>query len=461
MPVTQSAWSPPATVSRADIIAAAREIDALPDIPYAETEDIIRIQEVGMEWDIGVRLYQPLDDTKIPRGPDGRRIGIFMLHGGQDDWRQLEPISHFLVSKFGAKVMVGTFPGRLYLQDPSRDWPGDTVHPDGSVRTPIWLKDEFIHRDEYEVVRDASLYWRYGTAIHARAKPGTNFYYRLAGWPTAMETGFVAANAKHFPEGEYSVYGQGHSTGGPQVTMLSQRIPNFAGALAAEHSAYGFITPLKSKWRRESDAGSLFDKADKNEPERQDRFNELVIRTWRDRARYAGPEALAKEGPTALMRLPALMEEVFDSWARNSGRPRFKCEYIITHDIQPALREAAEVTAARMGLDAAGTKALVERYCNYGRPLEGPGVKPVPPFLFGVALHSRDHSLEGYQHVTLPCFAAFNPPAKATVTQFQAGVHLLWQPEEDLPFGILPAVVKSWFEAINNGFFLPDPNATQ
>ena len=100
------------------------------------------------------------------------------------------------------------------------------------------------------------------------------------------------------------------------------------------------------------------------------------------------------------------------------------------------------------------TEALVQRYLNYPRPLEGPDVKPVPPFLFGIALNSRDHTLENYQEVTLPMFASFKPPAKATVTQFGAGAHGIWQAEEGLPHGIEPAVIKSWNEAIMNGFFL-------
>lgn len=448
-----STWAPPAQVSRERIVKDSEEYFAMPDVPYEETEDIFRIREMGMDWDIGVRVYEPTDPKKIPSGPDGKKIGIFMLHGGQDDWRQLDPMAKALVAKHGFKVMTGTFPGRLYLQDPSRDWPGDTIHPDGSVRTPIWLKDELIGRDEYEVVRDPSMLWRYGTRTLARARPDTNFYYRMAAWPTVMEMGFVEANKRHFPASGYSVYAQGHSTGGPNVSMLTQRIPNCVGALAAEHSAYGFIAEEKWKWRN-AGRGNAFDKAAKGEAWRSDKFTDVEIRTWRDRARYMGPEALAREGANALMRLPWLMEEVLEAWSKNMGRPRFKCEYLITHNVQAALKDAALATAKRMKMNKDETEALVRRYCNYPRPLEGKGVKPVPPFLFGIALHSRDHTLENYLEVNLPCFAKFSPPAKATLTQFQAGVHQLWLPEPDLPMGILPSVIKSWADAIANGFFM-------
>ena len=450
------AWQPPLRISREQIVKDSEEVLAMPDIAFNETEDVFRIREAGMDWDIGVRIYEPRDPARIPRGPDGKKIGVFLLHGGEDDWRQLDPMARTLSGKFGCKVVSGTFPGRLYLQNPSREWPGDTMHPNGSVRTPIWVEDELITRDEYDVISDQSMRWRYGTRTVARAKADTNFYFRLAAWPMAMEIGMIEANQRHFSATEFSVYGQGHSTGGPMVSMLSQRISNFAGALAAEHSAFGCIAYAKQEWRQQTDRGNRFDRAAGQEAQRTDPFNELYIRTWRDFARYFGPETLATEGADALMRLPWLMEEVFEHWNEERSRPRFKCEYSVTHDIRPSLEEAARVTAARLAMNGEETEALVQRYLNYARPLEGPDHKPVPPFLFGIALNSRDHTLENYQEVTLPAFAAFDPPARATVTQFAAGAHKIWQPEEGLPQGIEPSVIKSWYQAIMNGFFLTE-----
>lgn len=452
--MSEKTWRPPYRISREQIIADTEEVLGLPEIAFEETEDVLRIRAADMDWDVGVRVYAPRDPSSIPAGPDGKKIGVFLLHGGEDDWRQLDSMARTLTGKYGYKVVSGTFPGRLYLQHPSRAWPGDTILPDGSVRTPIWLTDELIGREEYEVVQDTSMRWRYGTRTIARARPGTNFYFRLAAWPMAMEAGMIEANRRHLPPAEFSVYGQGHSTGGPMVSMLSQRIENFAGALAAEHSAFGCIAYAKQEWRQKTGRGNLFDRAARHEAQRTDPFNELYIRTWRDFARYFGPETLAREGGEALLRLPWLIEEVFEHWNAERSRPRFKCEYMVTHDIRSSLEEAARVTAARLALDREGTTALVDRYLNYARPLEGPDVKPVPPFLFGIAVHSRDHTLENYEEVTLPAFASFNPPAKATVTQFMAGTHKIWQPEEGLPHGIEPAVIKSWHDAIMHGFFL-------
>src|SRR5206468_11697450 len=74
------------------------------------------------------------------------------------------------------------------------------------------------------------------TTLFRSAKPDTNFYYRMAAWPAAFEEGMIEANRRHFPEQEFSVYAQGHSTGGPFICMLSQRISNLAGVCATEHS---------------------------------------------------------------------------------------------------------------------------------------------------------------------------------------------------------------------------------
>ena len=52
----------------------------------------------------------------------------------------MEKFALLFAEKFACKVVTMTFPGRLYLDDPSRDWPGDTIQPDGTVRTPIWQR---------------------------------------------------------------------------------------------------------------------------------------------------------------------------------------------------------------------------------------------------------------------------------------------------------------------------------
>src|SRR5262245_59113217 len=163
-------WQPPESVSREETLARSDAVLAKTSLPLRQTEDIFRIHALGLDCDMGVTVYEPADAGLIARGADGKRIGIFLLHGGSGDYKSMEPIAKVFAEKFGCKAVAMTFPGRLYLDDPSRDWPGDTINADGTVRTPIWLKGERITPDQYEVVRDTTMRTRYGTRTVARAK---------------------------------------------------------------------------------------------------------------------------------------------------------------------------------------------------------------------------------------------------------------------------------------------------
>jgi hypothetical protein len=441
-------------VSREDILARSDAILAKPDLPLRQTEDIFRINALGLDWDMGVTVYQPRDPGQIARGADGKKIGIFLLHGGSGDFKSMEVMARQFAGKFGCKAVSMTFPGRLYLDDPGRDWPGDTIHHDGTVRTPIWLKGEHIGPEQYEVVRDASMRLRYGTRTLARAKPGTRFYDRMAGWPVAFEDGMKDAMRRHFPADEFSIYLTGHSTGGPMVFFISQRVPNVAGMIAVENSPFGFIQEQQHDWSGALGKVAGFERVTKKRAPRSDAFNELYIRTWRDRARYAGPEALGQEGPQALMRLPSLMEEIFDWWDKTKARPQFKAEYVITHNIRASLQAAARATAARLKMPPDETAALVQHYLGYPFPQARPGAKPVPPVLFCITKDSRDHSPEVYQEVVLPLFATLDPAPKVRVVKWGAGVHTYHKAEPGLPLGVAPPVAEFYVKAIQAGYFL-------
>ena len=426
----------------------------MPDIPIRQTEDIFCINVLGMDWDLGMVVYEPEDPEKIPTGADGKKAGFFLLHGGSGDFKGIERHSKLLANKFGFKVLAGTFPGRFYFPDPKRDWPDDTINADGTVRTPIWKQGEVIKPDEYEVVKDASMRDRYGTRTLAHAKPDTNFYYRMAAWPAAFEEGMIEANRRHFPETEFSIYAQGHSTGGPFICMLSQRISNMAGVCATEHSPFGYLCSGRDQWGGDMGKITGYEKIEKKGKARTDPFSELYIRTWRDLARYQGPEALGQEGPGALMRLPAIMEDILAAWETAKRRPQFKAEYIVTHAITGSLIEGARVSAARLNMNRDETEALVNRFVGYTRELSGPDVKPVPPFLFEISKDSRDHSPEAYNEVIIPGFHAMKPAPKIALTRFGAGVHSFWKAEKDLPVGIVPSVLKTWNDAVVGGYFV-------
>ena len=441
-------------MSREEVLARSDAVLAMPDVPTAETEDIFRIEALGLEWDMGAMLFQPADPDKIARGADGQKIGVFILHGGSGDYKSMVDIARTFARKFSCKVMTMTFPGRLYLDDPGHDWPGDTISPEGAIRTPMWKKGEYITPDQYEVKRDSSMRMRYGVRTVAHAKPGTTMWNRMAGWPYAFEQGMKEAMRRHFPEGEYSIYLTGHSTGGPMVFMICQRVPNVAGMIAVENSPFGFIQEQQHHWSGALGKIAGFQRVTTKKAPRKDPFYELYIRTWRDRARYAGPEALGQEGLNALMRLPWLMEEIFDWWDKTKMRPQFKAEYPITHNIQASLEAAARASAERLRLSEAETEKLVAHYKGYPYPQTGPGAKPVPPILFVLAKDSRDHSPDVYEEVVVPMFGQIDPPPKVNVTRFGAGVHTYHKAEEGLPLGIVPPVADYYFKAITGGYFL-------
>ena len=180
-------------------------------------------------------------------------------------------------------------------------------------------------------------------------------------------------------------------------------------------------------------------------------FNWITVRTWRDIARYAGPEA----GADGMKRLPWLMEDVMAAWEVRKPAPNIKAEHVVQFAAYDVLEAGARSAAKRLKLNAEETEALAAHYRNYPRELEGPGVKPVPPLLYGIAKGSRDHTIQRYQEVVLPAYTPLDPQPRADVVVFQAGVHGYEKPEEDLPAGVLPAVASLWETAITRGYYLP------
>lgn len=454
--VQSDRWRPPAKISRKDVLATSGAVLRRKSRKVRKYEDIFRIKALGLDWDLGVYVYDPQPNGTISRGADGKKIGIFLLHGGAGDFKTMDKMASLFAEKFGCRVVSMTFPGRLFFPDKSRDWPDDTMNADGSIRTPIWKKGERVSQSDFVVKQDRSKRIKYGTRTVIHAKKGTRFYDRMASWPAAFEDGMKEACRRHFPEKEFSIYVHGHSTGGPYVSLLSQRVANIAGVMAVENSSFGTINEQKHLWSGSIGKIEGFQRLAKKGDAWNTPFYELYIRTWRDLARYEGAEALGQEGPMALMRLPWLMEDILERWVTARKRPNFKAEYIVTHNIVGSLEAAARASARRLGLNRADTRALVDRFVGYTRPLTGDGVKPVPPFLFGISKDSRDHSPEVYREVIIPAFKAMKPRPKIAVTRFGAGVHSYWTPEKDLPLGIAPAVAQFYHDAITGGFYVVD-----
>src|SRR5918999_983736 len=163
MKAEKKSCQPPEFISREQCIKDSEEVLGMADIPTKQTEDIFRINALGMDWDIGMVVHEPQVSSKIPVGADGKKASFFLLHGGSSDFKGIERHAKLLASKFGFRVMAGTFPGRFYFPNAGRDWPDDTIHAEATVRTPIWKRGGLITPDQYDVVKDPSKRNRYGT----------------------------------------------------------------------------------------------------------------------------------------------------------------------------------------------------------------------------------------------------------------------------------------------------------
>ena len=426
----QSTWEPPPLVSREEVLKLHHEVAAMPNIAVKIREDIFRIHALEMDWDIGVVVYEPGERSKIPSGPDGNRIGVFLIHGGVSDYKSVDCIARPLAEKFGIKVASMTFPGRFYLHDPSRDWPGDVEGSDGSARTPLWTKETNITRDQYEIVQDGSKRESYGTLISLSAREGTEFYHRMAAWPVAFEEAIKETARRHLPQGDFSIYIHGHSTGGPFAMMATQRIANIAGMLGYGTSPFGYMYPQVS--------GDSWEFP----------FNQLRLRTWRDTARYLYEGMKDKS-----IGLPMLIELTFERWEKSKKRPNFKAEDFVHKNSLKALEAAARSAAKRLRLSLKDTDSLVQRYLGYTRELSGPGVKPVPPFLSIHGINDDTVTLARCDK-SLSLFAKLNPAPKVRCVSIGAGVHTWSYTESALPQGIATPVAKLWHDAIMNGFYL-------
>jgi hypothetical protein len=185
-------------------------------------------------------------------------------------------------------------------------------------------------------------------------------------------------------------------------------------------------------------------------PDRWDHpFNYLSVRSWRDIARYRGPEA----GPEGMQRLPWLIEDIFEEWDSRKHLPNMKWQYQIHYGDPDALEVAARAVALRLQYSSSETADLVARYRGYVGALSGPGVRPMPPLLYAITANSRDHTREMYEDILLPLLAELDPAPKVSLTRFQAGVHSYMRPEPDLPRGVGPAMGQLWRDAITTGFY--------
>jgi hypothetical protein len=433
--LTRTAWRPPEHVDFSELVAATDRVAGRQRQDVDVRHEVLTVAALDLEWEVGTAVVEPSDQSAIAVGADGRRVGVILLQGAMGDHRDMLPVAQFLARHYGYRVSVMSYPGRYYLPDPAGQWPGDTIRPDGTLRTPMWHRRYPVHDDEYDVITDRSdpvKRAKWGTLTFAAARPGSSFYERMAAWPAAFETALVELARRDFPAPEFSVYVHGHSTGGPFAHMILQRIDNVAGLLGAETSSFPYIfqAGIGMEWSYP--------------------FNYLTILSWRNIAMYAGPE----HGPDLQWRLPWVMEEVLEQWDAQKSRPFFKAEYMFNYAATSQLEACARTAAARLKLGQAAEDELVRHYRGYTRELPAHESRPVPPLLLGIVKGSRDHTIERYQRVILPLLNDIEPRPKVALVQYGGGVHQYSKPLPGLSLGALPAIAETWDQAIQEGFFV-------
>ncbi|HEX6447613.1 MAG TPA: hypothetical protein VF053_21130 [Streptosporangiales bacterium] len=430
-------WQPPTEVSEDELREISKRTLDRPDLPYVRRDEEFRIDCAGLGWDIAGRVYEPEPSAAL-RGPDGKLVGAFLLHGGGGDHREMDNLCSLLTGKFGVKTVTVTYPGHYHWDSPTHDWPGEPLDDGtGHPRIALWDRQNPIGPDEYETITfdsDPEIRLNRGSSFFAAAKPGTQFYHRQAAWPLAYETAYRTACANHFPVDGYSLYLHGHSTGGPFVHMLLQRIENVRGLIGMETSPFGYI---KRQMDEPGAGGERFP------------FYYQTLRTWRDEARYLGAET----GAAGVRMLPLLMEQVFEAWDQNKSKPGIKVEHFVQFGAVEALTDAANALADILGMGDTEREDLVARYVGYTRPLSGPGAPPLPPLLYIINENSKDHRLDNYNGVLFPELAKLDPAPRTSLTYFHGGVHDYNKPFAELPRGVAPVGASIWHDAIVNGFY--------
>ena len=65
-------WEPPTRLAKEEIIEISEQLLGQSDIPFDVKEDIIRINVLRMDWDVGGAVYTPQDPSRIVVGADGK-----------------------------------------------------------------------------------------------------------------------------------------------------------------------------------------------------------------------------------------------------------------------------------------------------------------------------------------------------------------------------------------------------
>jgi hypothetical protein len=93
-------WAPEPKPSREQCVAAPVELTSRPDLEITESEDVFRIHETGLDWDLGVRVYQPADPAQIATAPMARSWAASSCSAGRTTGGRRNPWARVMAGKF-------------------------------------------------------------------------------------------------------------------------------------------------------------------------------------------------------------------------------------------------------------------------------------------------------------------------------------------------------------------------
>ena len=79
---TPDQYQPPSQILRDQVIRMSNQVLERPEMKIEKSEDIFRIAQLEMDWDIGSMVYAPEDSSRLAIGPDEKKSGHFFAPRG-------------------------------------------------------------------------------------------------------------------------------------------------------------------------------------------------------------------------------------------------------------------------------------------------------------------------------------------------------------------------------------------
>jgi hypothetical protein len=118
------------------------------------TEDLFRLSALGLDWDIGVRVYEPQPRTTIRARRRRKAVRhLFCCMAAPGDFKSNGKVRAPLRGEVRLQGRHHDVPGEALSRRSEPRLARDTIRPDGTVRTPIWHHGEYVTPDQYVLVQ--------------------------------------------------------------------------------------------------------------------------------------------------------------------------------------------------------------------------------------------------------------------------------------------------------------------